>query len=207
MVTVDVPEQEGLVHTESNATLFFGDRNRGSGTLYITENYILWKGTGENDTLTLEYPSISLHAISRDTANFPHECLYLLLESPESVSEDERDPEAEVTEVRLVPQNESSIKAMYDAVTECQELHPDPEDEDSADEEHPDISSMLMQGQFYTADNMPDDIQLSEEGQAVLERLNLNARDNGNEDAPMNGVSNGNGHDNDQFEDADEDME
>ena len=36
MVTIDVPE-EGLVHTECNTKLFFGDRDRGSGTLYITE--------------------------------------------------------------------------------------------------------------------------------------------------------------------------
>jgi len=202
MVTLDAPE--GLVHTESNATMFFGDRNRGTGTLYISESSILWKGSGENDTLTLEYPSISLHAISRDTSNFPHECLYLLLESPESISEEERDPEAEVTEVRFVPQGENNIKAMYDAVTECQELHPDPEDVDS---EEDDMSNILMQGQFYTADNMPDDLQLSEEGQAVLERLQLNTQCiENNEMETANGVvSNGNGCD--QFEDADENME
>lgn len=28
--------------------------------------------------LVLEYPSISLHAISRDTSSFPHECIYLM---------------------------------------------------------------------------------------------------------------------------------
>lgn len=204
MVTLDAPE--GIVHTEANATLFFGDRDRGCGTLHITENYILWRGSSESDTLTLEYPSISLHAISRDRSNFPHECLYLLLESPESVSEEERDPEAEVTEVRFVPESEDNIKAMYDAITECQELHPDPDDVDSDEEgAHEDISSMLLQGQFYTADNMPENIQLSEEGQAVLARLNIASA--GNVDEPMNGVSNGNGHTNDQFEDADEDME
>lgn len=31
---------------------------------------------------SLEYPSISLHAICRDTSQFPHECIYCMMESP-----------------------------------------------------------------------------------------------------------------------------
>ena len=30
---------------------------------------------------SLEYPSIAMHGVSRDTASFPHECLYLMLDS------------------------------------------------------------------------------------------------------------------------------
>lgn len=201
MVSMDAPE--GLVHTELNTTLHFGDRDRGKGTLYITEYYMLWKGTNENDTLTLEYPSISLHAISRDTGSFPHECLYCLLESADVVSEDERDPEAEVSEVRFVPENEDNIKAMYDAVTHCQELHPDAEDEDS--EEEQDLTTFLQHGQFYTADTLPNEVHLSEEGQAVLQRLQISIQGGGDAEMPMNGVhSNGS---TDQFQDADDEMD
>ena len=31
---------------------------------------------------SLEYPSISLHAICKDTTQFPHECIYCMMESP-----------------------------------------------------------------------------------------------------------------------------
>ena len=42
------------------------------------------------------------------------------------------------------------VKVMYDAVTECQELHPDPDDEDSDEEEgEEDISSMFRRKQKY----------------------------------------------------------
>lgn len=30
---------------------------------------------------SLEYPAVSLHAISRDLASFPHECLYVMVEA------------------------------------------------------------------------------------------------------------------------------
>merc|ERR1712013_353361 len=212
-------EEEGVVHTEHNTTLFYGQRDKGKGTLYITEHHVVWKGchdnTGNHDNnnvLTLQYPSISLHAISRDTSSFPHQCLYVLLESPltdrdeaaADEEEEERDPQAEVFEVRFVPEDSNNIKAMYDALAECQELHPDPEDENSDVEEgeEPDFDALLSGGEFYTASNMPDEIELSAEGHAVLQRLNIAtvAVDDNN--------GNGNGfHGNSQFDDADDDME
>jgi len=210
MVTLDVPEQ-GVVHTEAGTKLYFGERDRGYGTLYITENVLTWRGCeAESDTLTLEYPSISLHAISRDTSRFPHvECLYCLLESPVEANEDEQDPQADVNEVRFVPQSPNNIKAMYDAVTQCQELHPDEEDADS--DEDQDIAGMLQQGHFYTADSMPETIELSAEGEAVMQRLQQNMVINttGEEEGALSnggGAVNGsaNGHSN-QFEDADDD--
>lgn len=201
MVSLDAPE-DGLVHTEPNTTLFLGEVNRGKGTLYIAENCMNWKNDEPNHTLTLEYPSISLHAISRDTSNFPHECLFLLLDSPVQATDEDPDPESDVSEVRFVPDNEDNIKALYDAVTECQELHPDPQDVDSEEEEEQDITNFLLHGQFYTADTLPEEIHLSEEGQAVLQRLQIST--NGNMDVPMSGLNGGGA---DQFEDADEDMD
>jgi len=242
-------DEGGLVHRETNTTLYYGERNRGKGVLDIRESDVLWKGTEQannTDTLTLKYPSISLHAISRDTNNFPHrECLFMLLECPAEMTEDDdgaaaedganlvQDPEGDVREIRFVPDNEDNIKAMYDAVTECQELHPDPDDENAGDFEDdgyddtddmgvgmgsgqvPDFDTLLMGGEFYTADNMPDEIELSEEGRAVLQRLNIvstategDVRLLGNNGNLRNGNhGNGNGNHEDQFEDAEEDMD
>lgn len=37
---------------------------------------------------TLDYPSISLHAVSRDLSSFPNECLYLMLDAGSEQQED-----------------------------------------------------------------------------------------------------------------------
>ena len=40
---------------------------------------VLWLNTA-GQGFGLQYPNISLHAVSRDTSAFPHECLYLMVE-------------------------------------------------------------------------------------------------------------------------------
>ena len=53
-----------------------------------------------------------LHAVSRDTSSFPHECLYLLYNPPEEEEEDEEEDEDDeeeedhiekMTEMRFIP--------------------------------------------------------------------------------------------------------
>ena len=56
----------------------------------------------------LDYPSIVIHAISRDTSAFPHQCIYLQYLRQGSEGEEEGEGEGEdeggeVTEYRLVP--------------------------------------------------------------------------------------------------------
>ena len=47
--------------------------------VYIYFRQLAWlNDNGEG--FTLDYPAISLHAISRDTSSFPHQCLYLMLD-------------------------------------------------------------------------------------------------------------------------------
>ncbi|XP_057301606.1 methylosome subunit pICln-like [Hydractinia symbiolongicarpus] len=189
---------EGIVHTETNTKAFLGDKECGEGTLYITENVLIWKSSTEENGFKLQYPSISLHAVSRDTSSFPHECLFCLLESADAIESDERDPEPDVTEVRFVPSQSSNIKAMYEAVTYCQELHPDPDEEDS--------DEMIEEEEFFTSDNDPENIELSSEGQAVLHRLQQNmqivTQEEFGEMVQEEGLTNG--HSNGQFDDADE---
>lgn len=40
---------------------------------------LIWKKEGE-EGLCIEYPNIALHAVSRDLAAFPHECIYVMLD-------------------------------------------------------------------------------------------------------------------------------
>ena len=41
-----------------------------------------WSDPESGKGFSLEYPSISLHAICRDTSQFPHECIYCMMDSP-----------------------------------------------------------------------------------------------------------------------------
>ena len=157
----------------------------------------------KNDTKTLKfnYLSISLHAISRETTKFPHQCIYCLVDSEPETTEDDRDPENPVSEVRFVPDDNTSIQPIYDAITTCQELHPDPNEEFSEEEgneeeemyEEMEENAPINLDGFYTANSNMEDIQLSEEGMQVLQRLQQNMV-----------ISSENGSSVTQFEDADE---
>ncbi|KAL3422902.1 hypothetical protein PVAG01_04649 [Phlyctema vagabunda] len=82
--------------------------------------------------LSIPYPSISLHAIQRipdptDASKEVHG-LYMQLElsDPASVSEED---ELDGVELTLIPTG-ADVKALFDAVSNCSNLHPDPMQED-----------------------------------------------------------------------------
>uniref|UniRef100_A0A8C5P8C8 Methylosome subunit pICln n=1 Tax=Leptobrachium leishanense TaxID=445787 RepID=A0A8C5P8C8_9ANUR len=137
---------------------------------------------------SLEYPSVSLHAISRDTTAYPQEHLYVMVNSKlvenevedsnmsneeEEESDDDEEP---ITEIRFVPAEKSDLGEMFSAMCDCQALHPDPEDDDSDDDfegEEYDVEAH-EQGlgdipSFYTYEEGLS--HLTTEGQATLERL------------------------------------
>ena len=185
-----VPEQ-GLVHTEPNTKAFVEGRDAGYGTLWVTENVLVWKSSITDENMELTYPSITMHAICRDTNSFPFECIYCMLESSAlpPADENEQDP-VEMTEVRFVPDDKEQLKAIYEAIADCQLMHPDP-DEDTDE---------FFGDEYYTSENGVE-VELSEEGQSVLDRLtqNMQAMSAGEfQGFTQNGEEEG-----DQFEDAD----
>uniref|UniRef100_A0A8P0TBM6 Methylosome subunit pICln n=2 Tax=Canis lupus familiaris TaxID=9615 RepID=A0A8P0TBM6_CANLF len=134
----------------------------GTGTLCTAESRLSWLD-GSGLGFSLEYPTISLHEVSRDLNAYPREHLHVMVnakfgeESKESVAEEEEDSDDDVepiAEFRFVPSDKSALEAMFTAMCECQALHPDPEDEDSDD----------YDGEEY-------DVEAHAEGQATLERL------------------------------------
>lgn len=178
----DLPT-EGVLLTESNTRAFLEDKDCGNGTLCICEDYLLWRGDIESQSFRLSYPSISLHAICRDTSSFPYQCLYCLLDSEDVLETDEENSEPSVTEVRFVPLDSNKIQQMYDAVTQCQELHPDPEISEEEEEEGENDESEANETYYSTADTLEgfytsaddlENIQMSEEGMANLRRLQEN---------------------------------
>jgi len=152
VVTSLGPPEEGIHHKEEGTTTYINEKNIGKGTLYVSESRVSWVGD-LGHKFSLEYPHISLHAVSRDTNSFPHsQHLYLMIDvrlvEPESTptptstpetSEDESDDPDDpgMTEIRFVPDNAANLQDIFKAMSDCQMLHPDPEEEGEDEiEEH-----------------------------------------------------------------------
>ncbi|XP_009583325.1 PREDICTED: methylosome subunit pICln, partial [Fulmarus glacialis] len=138
---------------------------------------------------SLDYPTISLHAVSRDLNAYPWEHLYVMVnakfeeeeskEAPMAEGEEEEDSDDDVepiAEFRFVPSDKSALEAMFSAMCECQALHPDPDDEDSDNdyegEEYDVEAHELEQGDIPTFYTYEEGLShLTAEGQATLERL------------------------------------
>ncbi|XP_048588680.1 methylosome subunit pICln isoform X2 [Nematostella vectensis] len=99
------PPTEGLLHVQADTQAFMQDRCLGNGVLYIAQERLSWSNE-QGQGFSLEYPSISVHAICRDTAKFPHQCIYCMLDSP------------------------LEVETMFNAMSDGQALHPDPQEEE-----------------------------------------------------------------------------
>lgn len=155
-------EQTPLI--EDNVQIFYGQECIGKGKLSISDENILWEKSDGSNKMTLEYPYISVHGISTEPGNFPHQCVFCLVDAvlPGSIQNQE---DAEYTEVRIVPDDTSLLQKIYDYIAEGQRNNPDPDEEEDEEE--------MDEAEFFDSENM-DNVQLSEEGQAVLDRLAQN---------------------------------
>lgn len=175
-----------------NTSIFVQSEDKGKGLLSIEEGCVRWVSDDQSNHITLNYPSIMLHAVSRDTSSFPHECLYLLYNPPENEEEEEEEEDEEedegeeeddhiekMTEIRFIPTCSDDLENIYAAICECQTLYPDPELSDDSEEEiierqenggWDDDEDEDEGGVFYTSaeEGLP---HLSAEGRAVLEHL------------------------------------
>lgn len=136
-----MPPQEGVRHEEPNTTVYINGREVGKGTFYITESLLSWVDIDTQRGFSLEYPHISLHAISRDEQVHPRQCLYIMVDakvdlpdmalplSSENSSENEDDDgDTAITEMQFAPDNTNNLDLMFQAMNTCQALHPDPQD-------------------------------------------------------------------------------
>ncbi|NWI11540.1 ICLN protein, partial [Crypturellus soui] len=184
-----LPPAEGVRHQQPDTEAVLAGRSLGAGTLYIAESRLSWldsSGLG----FSLDYPTISLHAVSRDLNAYPWEHLYVMVnakfednakEAPMAEGEEEEDEDSDddiepIAEFRFVPSDKSALEAMFSAMCECQALHPDPEDEDSDNDYEGDEYDVeaheLGQGDIPTFYTYEEGLShLTAEGQATLERL------------------------------------
>lgn len=178
--------EDNIVHQEPNTDAYIKDECLGSGTLYLSEHSLIWTRSDDKG-IQLPYPSVVIHAISRDTSSFAHECLFLMVdqeltgiqESMEDNSDSEHETQTSAGEIRFVPACKSNLDAMYQAMCVCQQLHPDQEDQDSEDNEYYD--SVEAAG-----DGPTDGVVLSAQGMANLARMEqMLVAGNGHSDVAM----------------------
>ncbi|XP_061733633.1 methylosome subunit pICln [Nerophis ophidion] len=190
------PPTEGVKLQQADTTAVMDGNKLGCGTLYVAETRLSWfDGAGLG--FCLEYPTIGLHAISRDVSAYPQEHLYVMVngklseeneaEMADKAAEEEEDggssdggddEEGAITEIRFVPGDKAALDSMFAAMCECQALHPDPEDDDSDNdfegEEYDVEEAEAEHGHadiptFYTCDEGLS--ALTQEGHTTLERL------------------------------------
>ncbi|CAG8636852.1 23689_t:CDS:2 [Cetraspora pellucida] len=181
----------------------------GKGTLYVTESKLYFFSRDTNNGLAIDYPSIIMHAISRQALDDTGPCIYTQLDiepnsltsanqSTENPTEDgDRD---EMTEMKFIPDDTNSLDAIFEALSECAALHPDK----GYMEEDPD-------NEFYgNGDNdewitaaPSDEQELSEVGSASLAYLD-SIIDQPNLTEQQRTSPDTNEHDKEMFEDAEE---
>ncbi|NP_001187778.1 methylosome subunit pICln [Ictalurus punctatus] len=198
------PPREGVRHEEVDITAVLDGRRLGAGTLCVAESRVSWVD-GSGVGFSLDYPSISLHAISRDLSAYPAEHLYMQVNSRHQ--EDSKDDEAKAEEEADGSTDDddddddvSTVEKMFTAMSECQALHPDPDDSDSDfDGDEYDVEE-AEQGQidlptYYSFEEGMS--QLTMEGQATMQNSE-GVLDDAKTDSGAFGVSG-------QFDDAEVD--
>ncbi|KAK9958655.1 hypothetical protein ABG768_010764 [Culter alburnus] len=193
------PPSEGVRLQQAETTAVLDGKRLGSGTLFVAEAHLSWfDGSGMG--FCLEYPSISLHAISRDLSAFPEEHLYVMvnaklddegdaeqqekaqddaLEDDDEESDSDSEDSGTITEIRFVPSDKAALEPMFSAMCDCQALHPDPEDADTDDDDYEgeeyDVEEAEQeqgQGDVPTFYTYEEGLShLTSEGQATLDRL------------------------------------
>ncbi|RIA86725.1 regulator of volume decrease after cellular swelling-domain-containing protein [Glomus cerebriforme] len=163
------------------------DATLGKGTLWVTESKLYFYSWDTNTGLAIDYPTIIIHAISRQQAlDGTGPCIYTQLNeklnmstgtltqqpSASSTSQDE-DEDDHTTELKFIPDDIGALDAIFEALSECAALHPDKEfmeEEDPDDEFYYGNGNNDVDSQWFTA--APNDEQeLSEIGRASLAYL------------------------------------
>jgi len=104
----------------------------GKAALHVTRTRLSWIMESAQ-TFSLDYRSINMHSICRDTTNFPHECLYLMVDGDlrskvEAIKKGEspsKQTEDGMSELRFVLSDSTQLQHLFDCMSDCQALHED----------------------------------------------------------------------------------
>ncbi|KAF8274783.1 regulator of volume decrease after cellular swelling-domain-containing protein [Lactarius quietus] len=119
----------------------FSGEDSARGTLYIIESVLAFQSSTTGRAFQIEYPSITLHAISRGESG---PFVYCQLDDSPAEADggagaDAREDVPRMRELSLTPQasESDSLEPIFEALSICASLHPDPlgSDDEDADED------------------------------------------------------------------------
>ncbi|KAF8413033.1 hypothetical protein HHK36_001007 [Tetracentron sinense] len=142
---LDAENEEELMHVQPGVAIVLGNRTPESpGTLYISTKRVMWLSDMVRERgYSVDFLSLSLHAVSRDPEAYPSPCIYAQIETDAVEDEESGGSDSEcdetldvskVTEMRLIPSDPNQLDILFDIFCECAELNPEPVEEQ--DEEH-----------------------------------------------------------------------
>ncbi|KAJ3682611.1 hypothetical protein LUZ60_015184 [Juncus effusus] len=135
---------EELVRVEPGASVALGRRPPESpGTLFITTRRVIWLSETEKEKgYSVDFVSISLHAVSRDPEAYPQPCIYTQIEKEEEMdgsdsgSEEDSFDLSKISEMRFIPSDPNQLHSLFEVFCQCAELNPDPNAEMEEEEEN-----------------------------------------------------------------------
>jgi len=142
----------------------FGPDDCKRGTLYIIESVLAFiSATGRG--FQIEYPSITLHAVSRTESGPSIYCQLDETPTRDQTDAGDGDDDSPMRELKIVPERVEALESIFESMSGCAALHPDPEDEvDGGDDAFVDPSNFDV----FSGDT---DQELSQVGRAALEHL------------------------------------
>ncbi|PPQ85373.1 hypothetical protein CVT25_006404 [Psilocybe cyanescens] len=166
-----------IKHKEENVTVTldpplenFSNENAIQGTLYVLTSALIFMATNGTG-FSIEYPVITLHAVSRGESG---PSIYCQLdesfgtENAAAVADD--DAVTDMRELTIVPQNAQSLETIFESLSLCASLHPDPHD----DEDDLDDAFVDLNGSPFETFNGDENEELSEVGRVRSDFLNDN---------------------------------
>jgi len=142
--------------SEPSTKLYTDSNLQGDGTLHLSNQRIIWLSSQDaNAGLAMDYPFVTVHAVSRDPAAWPQPCLYCQLKTEDTANNDEEE-EPEVPEVRFVPAKAEHLQQIFTVFSEMSALNPDPQDtqadDDSDEDDDDDEAEIPMQVGMWNAE-------------------------------------------------------
>ncbi|CBZ51440.1 Methylosome subunit pICln, related [Neospora caninum Liverpool] len=133
-------DEEVIACRENDAALILQGENHGIGTFYVTSRRVAWltkpdaasAGDEQRKDIAVDYPSIVLHALSRDPNSGHEPCIYCQLKSDAAAEEDE---DYVIPEMRIVPSSPEKLDTLFKVMSEMAALNPDPDADDGDDDE------------------------------------------------------------------------
>ncbi|KAL2916075.1 hypothetical protein HK105_204499 [Polyrhizophydium stewartii] len=161
------------------------------GRLFVAESQLIWFDAATSTNISIDYPTIVIHAISRTgDAVVKSPSIYCQLSTSSFVDREGRhvesapranaDPEGgddleEVAcELRIVPDDPTSLDPIYQAMTDCAAMHPDPdadEDMDDYEDGDDDEDGRFEDSEWVFDPETAESLEFSEAGQAALDHI------------------------------------